>query len=190
MVAEDSVLGMYCSDPQGMKLGFQTTDQKARWRGMAKEGRVPPAVCVSDFRAPKVLYCIFFDGLGPVAQIPVPKGQTLTGQFYADVVLPEFEKFYLKRRPRTGARGLKILHDNARPNKSLAVRQKIQDMGMHEVPRPPYSPDIAPCDFWLFRKLKDNLSGREFEDRLSLARSIFRYLEDIPKDEYRKTFEN
>ena len=155
-----------------------------------KKGEVLLAVCVSDFRTPKVLYCIFFDGLGPVAQIPVPKGQTLTGQFYADVVLPEVEKFYLKLRPRTGARGLKILHDNARPHKSLAVRQKIQDMGMHEVPHPPYSPNIAPCDFWLFRKLKDNLSGREFEDRLSLARAIFRYLEDIPKDEYRKTFEN
>ncbi|KAI6658295.1 Transposase [Oopsacas minuta] len=127
---------------------------------------------------------------GPVAQISVPKGQTLTGQFYADVVLPEVEKHYLKRRPKTGTRGLKILHDNAKPHKSLAVRQKIKDMGMHEVPHPPYSPDIAPCDFWLFRKLKDNLSGREFEDRLSLGRAIYRYLEVIPKDEYRKTFEN
>ena len=62
---------------------------------------IPSAVCVSDFRAPKVLYCIFFDGLGPVAQIPVPKGQTLTGQFYADVVLPEVEKFYLLSECKT-----------------------------------------------------------------------------------------
>ncbi|KAI6658714.1 Transposase [Oopsacas minuta] len=93
---------------------IQTTDQKARWEGMAKQGRGTPAVCVSDFRAPKVLYCIFFDGLGPVAQIPVPKGQTLKGQFYADVVLPEVEKHRLKCRPKTGTRGLKILHDNAR----------------------------------------------------------------------------
>ena len=68
---------------------------------------------------PKVLYCIFFDGLGSVAQIPLPKGQTLTGQFYADVVLPEVEKFY---RPRTETRGLKILHDNGRLHKSSAVR--------------------------------------------------------------------
>ena len=135
-------------------IQFKPPIRKQDGKVWLKKGEVPPAVCVSDFRAPKVLYCIFFDGLGPVAQIPVPKGQTLTGQFYADVVLPEVEKFYLKRRPRTGTRGLKILHDNARPHKSLAVRQKIQDMGMHEVPHPPYSPDIAPCDFWLFRKLK------------------------------------
>ncbi|KAI6647698.1 Transposase [Oopsacas minuta] len=102
----------------------------------------------------------------------------------------EVEKHYLKRRPKTVTRGLKILQDNARPHKSLAVRQKIKDMGMHEVPHPPYSPEIAPLNFWLCRKLKDNLSGREFEDRLSLGRAIYRYLEVIPKDEYRKTFEN
>ncbi|KAI6651425.1 Transposase [Oopsacas minuta] len=169
-------------------IQFKPPIRKQDGKVWLKKGEVPPAVCVSDFRAPKVLYCIFFDGLGPVAQIPVPKGQTLTGQFYADVVLPEVEKHYLKRHPKTGTRGLKILHDNARPHKSLAVRQKIKDMGMHEVPHPPYY--IAPCDFWLFRKLKDNLSGREFEDRLSLGRAIYKYLEVIPKDEYRKTFEN
>ena len=84
-----------------------------------KKGEVLPAVCVSDFRAPKVLYCIFFDGLGPVAQIPVPKGQTLTGQFYADVVLSEVESFYPKRRPKTGTCGIKILHDNPRPHKII-----------------------------------------------------------------------
>ena len=28
-------------------------------------------------------------------------------------------------------------------------------MGINTVPRPPYSPDLAPCDFWLYPKLKD-----------------------------------
>ncbi|KAI6652962.1 Mariner Mos1 transposase [Oopsacas minuta] len=73
------------------------------------------------------------------------------------------------------------------PHKSLAVRQKIKDMCMHEVLHPPYSPDITPCDFWLFRKLKDNLFGRGFKDQLSLDWAIYRYLEVIPKEEYRKT---
>ncbi|KAI6657315.1 Transposase [Oopsacas minuta] len=169
---------------------IQTTDQKARWQGMAKEGRGTPSCLCIRLLCPEGLVLHFFDDLGPVAQIPVLKGQTLTGQFYADMVLPEVEKYYLKRRPKTGTRGLKVLHDNARLHKSFAVRKKLKDTGMHEVPHPPYSPDIAPCDFWLLRKLKDNVSGREFEDLLSLGRAIYRCLEVIPKDEYRKTFEN
>ena len=145
---------------------------------------------MSDFRTPNVLDCIFIDGLRPVAQIPVPKGQTLTGLFYADVVLLEFEKSYITRRPKSGSRRLKILHDNARPHKTLAVRQKIKAIGMEEVLHPSYSPDIAPCDFWLFKKLKDNQSGREFEDHVSIGQAIFHCLEEIPKDELRKKFEN
>ena len=56
-----------------------------------------------------MLYYIFFDELGPVAQISVPKGWTNKTSF--DVVLSEVEKSYIKRRPATGTRGFKILHD-------------------------------------------------------------------------------
>ena len=28
-------------------------------------------------------------------------------------------------------------------------------MGIKTVPHPPYSPDLAPCNFWLFSKLRD-----------------------------------
>jgi hypothetical protein len=30
-------------------------------------------------------------------------------------------------------------------------------------PHPPYSPDLAPCDFWLFPKLKMTMKGKRFE---------------------------
>jgi hypothetical protein len=32
------------------------------------------------------------------------------------------------------------------------------------VPHPPYSPDLAPCDFFLFPRLKSTLKGKRFED--------------------------
>ena len=30
----------------------------------------------------------------------------------------------------------------------------LSQMGINTVPQPPYSPDLAPCDFWLFPKLR------------------------------------
>ena len=36
-------------------------------------------------------------------------------------------------------------------------------MGIKTVPQPPYSPDLAPCDFWLFPKLKKKLRGCRYE---------------------------
>jgi hypothetical protein len=31
------------------------------------------------------------------------------------------------------------------------------------IPHPPYSPDLAPCDFFLFLKMKFPLNGRRFD---------------------------
>ncbi|KAI6659627.1 Transposase [Oopsacas minuta] len=156
------------------RIQFKPPIRKQDSRIWLKNGEVPPAVLCPN----------------PVAQIPIPNGQILTGKFYADVVMPEVKRLYLKRRPKTGTRGLKILYDNARPHKSLAVRQRIKEMRLHEVPHPPYSPDIAPCDSWLLENSKITSPDANLGDRLSLGRVIYRYLEAIPKDEYRKTLEN
>jgi hypothetical protein len=34
---------------------------------------------------------------------------------------------------------------------------------MTVIPHPPYSPDLAPCDFFLFPKMKMKLKGRRFD---------------------------
>jgi hypothetical protein len=36
-------------------------------------------------------------------------------------------------------------------------------MNMTVTPHPPYSPDLAPCDFSLFPRLKIKLKGRHFD---------------------------
>ena len=38
---------------------------------------------------------------------------------------------------------------------SILVTDYLTKMGIKTVPHPPYSPDLAPCDFWLFTKLKE-----------------------------------
>ena len=54
-----------------------------------------------------MLYAIFFDSKGPVLQIPVPKGSSVTGKFFRESVLTQLVDFYQKCRPRTGVRGIK-----------------------------------------------------------------------------------
>ena len=56
----------------------------------------------ADFRAKKVLYAIAFDAYGPLAQVCVPKGETVTGKFYSEQVITAVEKRYLERRPKPG----------------------------------------------------------------------------------------
>ena len=44
--------------------------------------------------------------------------------------------------------------DNAPVHNSILVTDYLTKMGIKTVPQPPYSPDLAACDFWLFPKLR------------------------------------
>ena len=56
-----------------------------------------------------------------------------------------------------------INSDNAPVHNSILVTDYLSKMGIKTVPHPPYSPDLAPCDFSLFPKLKGNLRGCHYE---------------------------
>ena len=46
---------------------------------------------------------------------------------------------------------------------SILVTDYLTKMGIKTVPQPPYCPDLAPTDFWLFPKLKEKLRGCRYE---------------------------
>ena len=38
---------------------------------------------------------------------------------------------------------------------------------------PPYSPDLSPCDFFFFPRLKKMLSGNKYTSRISIGSAIY-----------------
>ena len=70
-------------------------------------------------------------------------------------VLREFRKRLHRKRPALFKLGLWHFHqDNAPVHNSILVTNYLSKMGMKTVPQPSYSPDLAPCNFWLFPKLR------------------------------------
>ncbi|GFW36255.1 uncharacterized protein TNCV_4931171 [Trichonephila clavipes] len=47
--------------------------------------------------------------------------------------------------------GVLLLHDNARPHSAINTQNLIRSFGWEQIDQPPYSPDLAPSDFHLFR---------------------------------------
>ena len=138
-------------------------DSKAKSKvWVSSEGERPVIACHCK-SSNRMLYAIFFDSKGPVLQIPVPKGSSITGKFYRESVLTQLVDFYQKCRPRNGVCGIKLLHDNAPAHKSATVQEYLQESGLDVLDHPPYSPDLSPCDFWLFPRLKEMLAGHRFE---------------------------
>ena len=98
-----------------------------------------------------MLSAIFFDSKGPVLQIRVPKGSSVTGKFYRESVLTQLDDFYQKCRPCTGAHGIKLLHDNALAHKSATVQEYLKGSGLDVLDHLPYSPDLSPVTFGFFQ---------------------------------------
>ena len=130
----------------------------------------------------RMLYAIFFDSKGTVLQIPVPKGSSVTGKFYRESVLTQLVDFYQKRRPRTGVHGIKLLHESA------TVQEYLKESGLNVLDHPPYRPDLTPCDFWLFPRLKRMLARHRFESRCGIGSGVYQCLQHIPKKDYRAAF--
>jgi hypothetical protein len=57
------------------------------------------------------------------------------------------------------------------------------------VPHPPYSPDLAPCDFALFLKLKMKLKGQHFETVSDIKRELQAVLDSIKENDFHSAFE-
>ena len=48
----------------------------------------------------------------------------------------------------------------------------MSDLNIEPLQHPPYSPDLAICDFFLFPTVKDHLRGRKYESREELGTAI------------------
>ena len=84
----------------------------------------------------------------------VPTGQTVNKEYYVEV-LREFRKRFLGKRLALFKSGQWHFHqDNAPVDNSILVTDYLTKMAIKTVPQPPYSLDLASCNFWLFPKLR------------------------------------
>ena len=148
----------------------------------------PPRTVVRRNRfEPKSMITVFFRTTGAVLIDCMETGQTINAKYYIKNCLKPVIACLEDQRPSTGAKNLKILHDNAKPHVAKIVKTYLESEGITTIDHPPYSPDLAPCDFWLFDKIKQQLTDHETAE--SLKEQITEILDLIPRNEFAKTFQ-
>jgi len=111
----------------------------------------------------KSMLICFFDQKGIVYKEFVPPGQTVNAAFYVEVLKCLWENVRRKRSDQCRNNTWLLHHDNAPAHAALLTRQFLTANNTTVVPHPPYSPDLAPSNFFLFPKLKMKLKGRIFQ---------------------------
>ena len=58
-------------------------------------------------------------------------------------------------------------------------------MGINTVPQPPYSPDLAPCDFCLFPKLR----GYRYERIEEMTEAVMKVIDTLTQEDFHEAFQ-
>ena len=131
----------------------------------------------------------FFDSEGIVHHEYAPNGQTINKDFYLEALRHLRESVH-RKQPKNWRDGDWILHHNNAPaHTSHLVQQFLAKHGTAQLQQPPYSPDLAPCDFFQFPRLKKVLKGHRFEATEDTKRKSTKTLLDIPKEGFAKCFQ-
>ena len=87
-----------------------------------------------------------------------------TPNFALSLNIPPQKLFGWFRRPQLWAPGDWQLHHDNTPSHASHLLQFFDETSNHPSDSAPYNPDLAPCNFWLFPKLKSSLKGKRFEN--------------------------
>lgn len=131
-----------------------------------------------------LMLTIFWDKKGPIKVDFADSKTRINSDYYCQLIK---EVRSLRRKPRN--QNLWLLHDNAPIHTSQRSMAQISSSGFHLVAHPPYSPDIAPSDFHLFKQLKNDLRGEKFDNSRHLRERVTALLSSYPPNFYEEGFQ-
>ena len=115
----------------------------------------------------------------------VPTRQSVNKEYYVEV-LREFRKRFHRKRPVLFKLDQWHFHkDNAPVYNSILVTDYLTKMGIKTVPQPPNSPDLAPCDFCLFPKLR----GCRYETIEEMKEAVTKVIYTLTQEDFDGAFE-
>ena len=126
-------------------------------------------------------WSLFFDGTGMIYLHWVPTRQTVNKEYCVEEVLREFKKRFCRKRPALFKSGQWHFHqDNAPVHNSILVTDYLTKMGIKTAPQPPYSPELAPCDFCLFPKLR----GCRYETIEEVKEAVTKVIDMVTQEDF------
>ena len=97
-----------------------------------------------------------------------------------------FRKRFRRKRPAVFKSAQWHFHqDNTPVHNSILVTDYLTKMGIKTVPHRPYSPDLAPCDFWLFPKLR----GCRYETIEEMKEAVTKVIDTLTQEDFHGAFQ-
>ena len=136
----------------------------------------------------KTMLIAFFDVDGLVHHEFIPTGQTVNKEFYKTVLQCLCDAVRRHCPEKWRSNNWILHHDNAPAHRAVTTNEFLAKHNIPLLPQPPYSPDLALCDFFLFPQLKNIMKGRQFDYVEDIQANATRQLRAITKSDYQRSF--
>ncbi len=179
-----------CQDPlflwtvvMGDESWFSVLEPELKQRSCQWVGKddLRPKKALRSRQAKKTMMEVFFDDQGVVHLEFLPPKMTVTAKVYIGILARLREAVRCKRPAIWNDNSYRLLQDNAPRHTAVPTFAAMTETSMKIVRHPPYSPDLAPADFWFFPYLKEKVRGRIFPDVAALQDGLMIEISKIPR---------
>lgn len=187
-------LSMFQGNPEEFLRRFITVDEtwihhhtpetKQQSKQWVKDGSSAPKKAKVVPSAGKIMATVFWDAKGVILVDYLKSQKTITGAYYVGL-LDKLNLAIQKKRPHLARKKVLFHQDNAPAHTSLKTKAKLDELGYELLPHPPYSPDLAPSDYFLFPDLKKWLGGKRFTSNEEVEWETNAYFEGLEKSYYK-----
>lgn len=164
----------------------ETKSQSSQWKSPSSPRPKKARMSRSNVKA---MLTVFFDYDGIIHYEFAPPGQTVTQHYYLEVLRRLREKIRRKRPEKWADNSFVLHHDNAPAHSAHRIKDFLAKTKTTVINHPAYSPDLAPCDYFLFPKLKFKLKGRRFEDVESIKSAVAKEIGQLPQEVFQNAME-
>jgi hypothetical protein len=143
----------------------------------------------TDIQSKKFMFTIMWNpnGIHVVDRLP-PDAKMNAAYYTTNILQPLHQTFFPTPRKPHGKK-LVVHVDNCSIHRSAMTESFMESHDMISMPHPPYSPDLAPSDFYLFGTVKQELENLSLTDDEQFFEALDTILLSISPDQLKRAFE-
>lgn len=163
---------------------YENPKRKKAW---VQPGEAGPSQPKRNILSDKVMLCIWWDMKGVVYYELLKPSATVTGEVYRRQLI-RLKRAVPENRPEWENRHNKLIlqHDTAKPHTASVVKTYLEGQDWEVLSHPPYSPDIAPSDYYLFRSMQSALQDVRFTSYESIKNWLDEWIASKDDDFFRQ----
>jgi len=165
-------------------LGLHDPKSKQEAKEWCEPGISAPKRVRVQKSAKKVLVSVFWNAKGILFVDYFQIGKTINSDYYCNL-LDQLDVKIREKRPGLQKKKIIFHQDNAPSHTAQKTIAKISELKYELLQHPPYLPDLAPSDFWLFSHLKKFMRGKRFSLNEEVIAAVEAYFDSLPDFHFR-----